>query len=514
MRRTPRGEPVPDAPNIVVILSDQHRWDVMSCAGRAGIRTPNLDALAARGTRLSHAFCNSPLCGPSRCSFWTGTHPHTHGGVTHQNERHRTKQRYRPELSSDVTPLPRLFRDAGYATHAIGYLGTHVFSGGKPVDGDPAFWGFETAGMTGSDYTAAVGKDVVQRYNLGKIQGEMWEPAYANVEGEPFPHGEEKMWDRLMADEAVRYLDHADADRPFLMYCGFRAPHTPWCAPEKFHAMYDPDNPADVGPLPDFRYRHENKPRRLMERFDYFDIRHYRDDMVRRSIAAYFAMVSMVDAYVGEILDALDRNGQRDNTLIVFASDHGENLYQHGLCEKHTLLESSVRVPMIVAGPDLPDHGGTSDELVSLIDVVPTLCHAAGIEPPASAEGVDFRPALHGEPVRDDVRCEYYHSLDPCRMIRDKRFKYIHTEDDICELYDLEQDPEERVNLAWYPHYARRIERMDREVMSDWEVPDVPLYAMWGDLNERKQKQRLRGEDIIDTRPYAQPPFPPPPIDE
>ena len=505
---------MPDRPNVVVILSDQHRFDVMSCAGRAGIRTPNLDALAARGTRLSHAYCTSPLCGPSRTSFWTGMYPHTHGGAVHPNNRHRTRKKYRPELSPDATPLARLFQQQGYRTHALGYVGTHVFKDGKSVETDPEFWGFDTKAAYPEDYRDAVGIDVVKRYNLANIKGEMWEPSYFNVEGEPFAYDESKMWDRIITDEAVKYIDEADDDRPYLMYCGFRAPHPPWCAPEAFHNMYDPNNPDDIGPLPDFRYRHEKKPRRVMERFDYFDIHYYRDDMVRRSIAGYFAMVSMIDAYVGEILEAIDRAGQRDNTIVVFASDHGENLYQHGLCEKHTFFEASVRVPLIVSWPGVATEGRTSEELVSLLDVMPTLARAVGCDVPDHVEGVDLRPALRGEPVRDTVCSEYHFLIDDSRMIRDKRFKYIHTEDDICELYDLEQDPEERVNLAWYPHYAKRVERMDREVMSDWEIPDIPLHGTWRDLNERKQKQLLRGEDIIDTRPYAQPPFPPPPVDE
>jgi len=498
-----------DQPNIVVLMADQHRSDAMSCAGRAGVRTPNLDALAGRGMRFDQAYCAAPLCGPSRVSFFTGTWPHTHGAYMHPNDRHRSGRKFSPQLNMDLTPLPQLLRDRGYATHACGYIGTLASDGDRNLNGDahPEFWGFDAATSTPSDYRDAVGPDVVRRYNLADIRGEMWEPGYFNVDGEPFAYDESKMWDRQIADAAIDYLKGASDGQPFFLYAGFRAPHPPWCAPQRFHEMYDPDNPDDVGPLPDFRYRYDNKPRRVMERFDYFDIRYYDEAMVRRSIAGYFAMVSMIDAYVGEILAALDATGQRDNTIVVFTSDHGENLYDHGLCEKHTFFDSSVRVPMIVDWPGVTE-GDTSDELISLIDLMPTLVDAAGAEVPAAVEGVDIRPALRGDAVREDVRAEHYHSLDPSRMVREKRFKYIHTEDDIDELYDMRHDPDERVNLAWYPEYKPVVDRMEAKALEDWEIPDVPLHGTWNDLNERKQRQRLRGEAIHDLRPHNKAPFP------
>ena len=124
-----------------------------------------------------------------------------------------------------------------------------------------------------------------------------------------------------------------------------------------------------------------------------------------------------------------------------------------------------------------------------------------GVPVPGFAEGKGLTPTFTGGEVQEQIFAEYYHSLDPCRMVRDHRYKYIHTEEDICELYDLEKDPQEGINLAWYPQYAGRIRRMEELAMDGWEIPEVPVWAAWNDLNERKQRLRLSDPDIIDPRP-------------
>ena len=479
-----------DRPNILILMADQQRWNALGCYGNKHVKTPNVDALARRGTRYTNAFCTSPLCGPSRCSFLTGTHPHTNGGVTHPNDRHRSGKKYRPQLEPGIESLVAHFRDSGYRTHATGYVGFHHYDGDRDLDQDLDWLGFESAAMRGGDYAKTVGKEVARRYNLADIKGEMWEPGYANVDGAPFPYGEENMVDARIADANIDFLNSVSGDEPFLLYCGFRAPHTPWCPPQRFLDMIDPD----AIELPDYRGEHHHIPRRLRERIDSFDTQYYPEDMVRRSMAAYFAFVSYVDHCAGRILQALEESGQADNTIIVFASDHGEMLYDHGLCEKHCFYESAVHVPLIVSDPAV-QGGQTAEQLVSLMDVLPSLMRRSGVEVPEFTEDVDLQTG------REHVFAEYYHSLDPCRMVRDQRYKYIHTEEDISELYDLENDPGELLNLAWYPEYRELVEKYDALVMADWEIPEVPVHGTWNDLNERKQRQRLAGLDIVDPRP-------------
>jgi len=244
-----------------------------------------------------------------------------------------------------------------------------------------------------------------------------------------------------------------------------------------------------------------DKPRRVIERQNYFDIGHYTEEMVRNSVAGYYGFVSYSDDCVGRVLRQLDAQGLRDNTLIVYASDHGENLYHHGLCEKHTFYDDAVRVPLILSCPGVLPVGQRTQFLASIMDILPTALAINDVPLPDSVEGVDLRPACNGQELHEHVFAEYYLSLDPSRMVRDQRWKYIYTEHDICELYDLANDPDETINLAWYPQYRERVEAMDRIVKDDWEMPKVPLWGTWNDLNMRKQRQRLAGVDIIDTRP-------------
>lgn len=479
-------------------MADQLRHDTLGCAGHPLVKTPHIDGLAARGSMLANAFCTSPLCGPSRVSFFTGTYPHTNGAFSHPNGRHRSGKSFLPQIEPGIQSLVGVFRDAGYRTHGSGYNGCHVFDQGLDLSRDHAWTGFQTMGMDFAAYEAAVGKDVARQYHMSSTIAEMWEPSYANAEGHPFPFGEENMLDSLIAADAANFLATTSSDQPFFLYCGFRAPHTPWCPPSRFHAMYSPD---DVGPLPEFRARHHNIPRRLHQRVEYFDITHYPEDMVRRSIAGYYGFVSYLDDCVGKVLQALEQVDRHEETIVVFTSDHGEMLYRHGLCEKQCFYEDAVRVPLIFHAPSMCMAGAKREQLTTLMDVMPTLLATADLDSPGHVEGLDMTPVFRDSPIREHVKSEFYHSLDPCRMVRDSRYKFIDTQDDICELYDLKNDPDEMLNLAWYPQYREVVEHYLQLVHEDWEVPDVPLHATWNDLSEWKQKQRLEGLDIIDTRP-------------
>ncbi|MBQ37861.1 MAG: hypothetical protein CME04_15855 [Gemmatimonadaceae bacterium] len=487
---------MPDTrPNVLFIMSDQHSKAVAGCYGHGIVQTPHMDRLAQRGLIYDNAFCASPLCGPSRVAWITGTQPHTNGVVTHNNSRHRSGGTYRKTIDPDVPSLIEEMRQAGYDTYGAGFMHADQHVDGEDPYGELGFSGY---GVNPKSYGDIVGEQVKRRYDAHHIISEMWEHSYRNVEGDPFPHGEEKMLDTLVVDDCLEFMAQSDRDRPFFAYAGFRAPHPPWCAPPRFHEMYDPD---DIGELPNYLVDFRDKPRRVIERVNYYELWNLPEEMIRKSIAAYFGFVSYTDTCVGRLVDAIDAAGLRDDTLIVYASDHGEMLYKNGICEKHTFFEDAVRIPLIFSQPGVVPEGERTEALVSNIDILPTVLRMAGIRLPEIVEGKDLTPTFRGGKVQEHVFSEYYHSLDPCRMVRDERYKYIHTEEDICELYDLDNDPLESVNLAWYPQYAQRIAEMDELVMADWEIPEVPVWAAWNDLNERKQRLRLTDPDIIDPRP-------------
>ncbi|HTL29449.1 MAG TPA: sulfatase-like hydrolase/transferase, partial [Tepidisphaeraceae bacterium] len=365
--------------NVLVLMSDQHRWDTAGCCGHSIVKTPHIDSLAQRGVRFANAFTVAPLCIPSRTSWHTSTYPHTNGVFNHPSYRHRSGIKWEPRLNNATPSLVCSLRNAGYQTHACGYLGADESSNTSAQS-----LGYQTNALLDAEYRATVGEEFYRRYHFATIHSEMWEPSYFNVEGEPFPLEASKMWDVMTADDAIRFMESRDSDRPFFLHVGFRAPHPPWCGPRAFHEMYSPDN---VGPLPDYKLRHEHFPRRMMERFDYFDIRHYPEAMVRRSIAGYYGIVSYMDDCCGRILAAMDRLGLREDTLIIYSSDHGESLYRHGLCEKHSFFEDSIRIPLIFSMPAKLPSNQVNDALVENIDVMPTIFELAGIRLPEQIEG-------------------------------------------------------------------------------------------------------------------------------
>lgn len=187
---------------------------------------------------------------------------------------------------------------------------------------------------------------------------------------------------------------------------------------------------------------------------------------------------------------------------MIYTSDHGENLFEHGLLKKHTLLDASLRIPLILRAPGIVPAGRTADGLIENIDLLPTAFGLIGQPLPADQpiEGRDFSAAVRGDAetgdLRDEVKAEFYQTLDPCRMLRTRRWKHVHTEGDVDELYDLGADPLERNNLAWSPGHAERFERMNARVLADWEIPDTPDHGAWRDLTERKQLQLRRGDPI------------------
>ncbi len=482
--------------NVIYIMTDQHSQAVSGCYGHDIVQTPHIDSIAESGIRYTNAFCASPLCSPSRVAWLTGTHPHTNGVVTHNNSRHRSGKSYRKNIDPGIRSLINEIRDAGYATHGSGFIHAdqHVANTARPY----AELGFSTFGADRDAYLTQVGKEVAQQYNMANTISEMWEHTYRNVEGAPFPYGEGKLWDSVITEDSLAFLDRQSGETPFFLYVGFRAPHPPWCAPERFHSRYDP---AKIGELPNYKVCFTDKPRRVIERVNYYELWNLPEEMVRRSIAAYFGFVSYIDSCIGRILNKVKDKHLLENTLIVYTSDHGEMLYKNGICEKHTFFEDAVKIPLICSLPGTIPKGLTSDALISNIDLLPSVLTLLDIPLPGFIEGKEISPTWAGEDVQDHIYAEYYHSLDPCRMVRDKRYKYIHTEEDICELYDIENDPLESINLAWYSQYAERVRRMEELVMADWEIPHVPVWAAWNDLNERKQRMRLSGTKIIDPRP-------------
>lgn len=443
-------------PNILWICTDQQRWDTIHALGNDAIRTPHLDALAARGVAFTRAYSQSPICTPSRASFLTGRYPST----LHVNRNGNA------HFPPGIRLMTRTLADAGYDCGLAGKLHLSAADGRvevRPDDGyrvfrwshhpkPEPFWPTEQHAYQlwlrekGVDWDAAYGASPAEGF---EVQGE-YRPGIA-------AEHHQTTW---CAEEAISFLSE-ERDGPWLMSVNPFDPHPPFDPPAEYLDRVD----RDAVPMPLFR------PEELECQPEFGRIAHQTESPVspeaydaRGMVAAYYAQIELIDDQVGRILDALDRTGQRDSTLVIFTSDHGEMLGDHGLRLKGCrFYEGAVRVPLIISWPGHVCEGLVSEALVELTDLVPTIDDAVGIPDEEGIHGRSLMPILtgSGDPHyhRAFVRSEYHDALarpEPshANMIRDDRYKLVAFHGhEIGELYDLQEGPDEFRNLWFDPAY-------------------------------------------------------------
>jgi iduronate 2-sulfatase len=440
----------PPRRNVLFVVCDDLNT-MLGCYGGGTARTPHVDALAARGARFDRAYCTFPLCGPSRNSFLTGLYPNATGIL-------KNAQIFRQTIADHVS-LPELFRLAGGTAVRVGKLYHYNVPASIGTDGhdDPASWEakFNPAGVDRLEEEPRI-------FTLapGKFGGTLsW---YAS------PAPDEKHTDGLVARQAERLLEQfaTDRDRPFLLAVGFFRPHTPFVAPaEPWFAMYpEAEMPVVTGVAED---RADIPAEALTGRSR--DDDRLTDDLRRRCRQAYLASISFVDAQLGRVLAALDRTGLADETIVVFTSDHGYHMGEHGLWQKQSLFEESCRVPLLVVAPGASSPGTVVAAPVSLVDLYPTLAELCGLQPPATLQGQSLVPLLRDpgavgrgwavtQVVRPGAGAVTGYSL------RTPRFRYTEWDEGRRgrELYDHDADPRELRNLADDPAHAADVESLSR----------------------------------------------------
>jgi arylsulfatase len=436
-------------PNILWICTDQQRYDTIRALGNPHINTPNIDQLLAEGVAFSHAFGQSPICTPSRASFLTGMYPSTVHGCMNGNERW-----------SEAAPLvTRLLADASYDCGLAGKL--HLAGAADRIEPRPQDDGYRVFHWS---------HDPRDRWPAGHaykdwLRGQGYNLAEFNRTPQTIPpHLHQTSW---CTDMAMAFIEES-RDQPWLMSVNMFDPHAPFDPPQDYLDRYDPDSL----PAPLFRESDLESQARLAGTDFQNAARRPETFRAQEVIAAYYAMIELIDHNVGRMLAALERTGQRENTIIIFMSDHGEMLGDHGLLLKGCrFYEGLVRVPLIVSWPGCFQTGVVSDALVELTDLAPTLLDIAGLSIPERMQGRSLLPILTGEGDphyhRDFIRCEYYRALNPnlperadfegtyATMIRDQRYKLIvYHGHEMGELFDLQQDPGEFDNLWQNPDYA------------------------------------------------------------
>ena len=435
-------------PNILWICTDQQRYDTIGALGNKYVDTPNIDRLVGDGIAFTHAYCQSPICTPSRASFLTGMYPSTVHSTRNGNSMFNEEQ----------ILVTKYLADAGYDCGLIGKLHlASAFGRIEPrTDDGYSFWEYSHAPR--DDWPKGHGyADWVRK--KGSILGDL----IKNSDGVP-PELHQTTW---CAEKTIEFI-RKQRTGPWMASVNIYDPHPPFNPPSCYRDKFDPEKMP--GPL--FRDS-DLKQQMALEKIDFqskvrrpnkLDIRdpkfpeRGRSAEGRQLQAAYYAMIKLIDDQVGNIIEALENDGVRDNTVIIFTSDHGEMLGDHGLIQKGCrFYEGLVRVPLIISWPERFLKDVQSDALVELIDKAPTILELAGVDIPSRMQGRSLLPILYGEkPLdkhRDHVRCEYYDALaEPdnsfATMFRNERYKLVvYHGHDVGELYDLQEDPEEFENM-------------------------------------------------------------------
>jgi choline-sulfatase len=446
--------------NVLFILSDEHTRDVAGCYGDRIVKTPNIDALAARGTKFTAAYTNCPICVPARASLQTGTyvaenacwdnaHPYD-GSIRGWGHRLR-------ELGHHTMSIGKLhFRsdkdDNGFVEEIIPL---HV------VDGQG-----DLLGLIRRPEPAARGG----MPDLAKAAGP-GESTYAN-------------YDRNIRDGAIEWLTTraSKLDKPWALFVSMVKPHFPLVAPPEFFAMYPPESmpmPRLYGPDAYPTHPSVKALRACMSYDDFFS-----PEKVRIALSAYYGMVSFLDDNIGQILRALEAAGLADTTRIVYSTDHGDNLGNRHMWGKSVHYEEAAAIPMIVAGPGIP-AGKTCKTPVTLVDIYPTIVRSVGIEPDAQDKALPGQSLVEiANAPCDPERVAFgeYHaaaSITAMYLVRKGRWKYIHHVGFQPELFDLETDPGETRDLGTDPAHAATVAMMEAELRKiiDPEAVNARAFA-------------------------------------
>ena len=446
-----------DRPTILLIHADQHRFDCLGAYGNPDVPTPNIDALAADGIRYENSFCPFPVCTPSRYSLLSSQYVHQHLGWTN----HCT-------LPSGIPTFPRVLRDAGYRTKAVGKM--HF----TPTYLDVGFEEMLLAEQDGpgrfdDDYHRWLRDEgLVDRIDLMDQRREYRE------------HAPQDYWDTVgamtsdldeahhsttwIADRAVETVEAWEGGGHLLM-AGFIKPHHPFDPPAPWDAMYDPDA---LTLLPGWL---ESPLARDLERHTgYFPHADLTEAKLRRAMAFYYATISQIDFHVGRMVNVLKQKGLYENTLIVYTSDHGDYLgFHHLLLKGNYMVDPVIKVPLILKFPGQARAGTVSDDLVNNIDVGPTLLRAAGCDVPSPMSGRNLADAVSESDV---VFAEGWGGQE--YMVRTRTRKLLLCRDGAQSLFfDLERDPLEMENRIDDPAYADDVAAL-RECLLRWALFDAP----------------------------------------
>jgi len=442
-------------PNVLFIMSDQHNARRLSCAGDEEAATPNLDRLAEEGVRFENAYCNNPICTPSRMSYLSSLYPSTHGyyGLGGPEPRH------------PITNLFSWFRAHGYRTGALGKLHT------------PRYWIERSCHVVYHEEIEHPRR--LASIGLGDANDNSGDARIAGPSKLPYEHS----FEATLAQEAIRFLGPASGDKkprapkPWLAWVSFHRPHQPYTPSEPFASRITPDS-VKLPPVS------SDETPKIVERREKLG-----EETLRRELSSYLNLIGQVDHAIGTVIEALEERGLLDDTIIVYACDHGEFAGEHGLMEKRDGISyrAITRVPLIARYPRGIVRGKVSEALVESVDLFPTLCSLAGLPTPSTTQGHDLSGLL-GREGADPVDALRSHALtENCyrKALTDGRYRLVaNLEDERDELYDLQEDPWELKNVIDDEAYSRVAAEMQRQLLRHLVRARRPITGFSGSWSE------------------------------
>jgi len=474
-------------PHILFLMADQMAASRLPFHGHPLVQTPHLSRLAREGVVFDSAYCNSPLCAPSRFALMTGRLPSRTGGFDNASD-----------LPADTPTFAHYLRDAGYVT---------ALSGKMHFCGPDQLHGFEQR-LTSDIYPADYGWYV--DWDHPDERPSYYHNMASVAQAGPCVRSNQLDFDDEVTFKAQRFLyDYARGtdSRPFCLTVSLTHPHDPYTIPHRYWDRYD----HDAIDMPSLSYTqvpadaHSERLRRVYQ----LDEGMLTDEQIRNARHAYYGAISYVDDQLGAVLDTLEQCGLADDTIVVFSGDHGDMLGERGLWYKMSWFEDSARVPMIVHAPKhFSPH--RVREAVSTLDLLPTfvdLTHPNGPPDfPVPIDGRSLLPHLNGQRGHDEVIGEYLAegAIAPLVMIRRGRLKFVHSPADPDQLFDLESDPQELVNLAGRDDYAETLARFRDDVTERWD-----LSALHGEVLESQRRRRLIARALSrgEVTPWDHQPF-------
>ncbi len=485
MRKIPYNENAKDRPNILFLFSDQHNARCLSCADHPDVQTPHLDRLAAEGVRFTNAYVQNTICTPSRMSYLSSTYCSTHGycGL------------YGHEPQAPLLSMFEYFLAQGYRTAVLGKLHT------------PRYWIERHCQYVYDEFIQHPSYlEALDLHQQNDNRGYHENAKQGGKSNLPLEHSCEfvlaKHFKRFLhqqiepADKAPAGYDYTP---PWMAWVSFARPHQPYTPSEPYASMYDPDKiqlpPTAETESPALRQQRQDpkvgSPKTEQE------LRHF--------VASYLGLVSQTDAGIGLILDELEKTGQLDNTIIIYAADHGDHAGEHGLFEKKAGISarSITRTPLIIRYPAKATSDAVRPQIVEAIDVFPTLCELAGLDIPKALQGRSMLPLLNDkpQPIRPDALTE--NRLR--KAIATEQFRFVaNLDSETDELYDTINDPYELNNLIDYPDHAETVQQLQRRLLQRLAEAPRPATAFRGGWlgHQYDENNRLDPTSTQNITPY------------